>query len=129
MNIDLTDNKIRMSKKRMVLLYFADRKRHGNKELSDRFGWSWNQRKNIELKRGGIIINGEMVNGNTAHWEYWLVTPNEDIDFEKCCLKSMVAPSVPPSSQPMPEQHLKQISKTNMKIITEKSGQMAMIWR
>jgi hypothetical protein len=128
------ENKIKMSKKRLVLLYFADRQRHGNKELCDRFGWSWNQRKNLDLKHAGIIIDGEMINGNIAAWEYWLVTPNEEIDFEKCCLKSRINPPTPPPSAPAPTPTPPksfpgsgEMVKSKIKIVVEKSGQLKFI--
>ncbi|MDD5230202.1 MAG: hypothetical protein PHC43_02650 [Candidatus Marinimicrobia bacterium] len=118
-----------MSKKRLVLLYFADRQRHLNSELVSRFGWAWNQRKNIELKQAGIRIDGEMINGNTAAWEYWLVTPNEDIDFEKCCLKpesDKPAPAAPPVA-PVVNVRQGEMLKTEVKIYCEKSGQMVLV--
>jgi len=77
----------RDSKKRRILLYFTDRQWHTGLEMTQRFGWAWNQRKNEMQRLGRIEFEARTVRHDSSNWEYRLVTPNDEIDFVNCCRK------------------------------------------
>jgi len=78
------------SKKQLFLEYMADGKWHSNWELTQKFGWSFNQRKNELQRETGIQFEKKQSKKASSLWFYRLVTPPEDIDFENCCLKSQI---------------------------------------
>lgn len=75
------------TQKQRILWYMADGKWHSALKLVEEFGWSWNQRKNEMARLRGLRFEGRTVAGNSSHWEYRLLTPHAEIDFEKCCRK------------------------------------------
>jgi len=75
------------TQKQRVLWHMADGLWHSGAEMTEKFGWSWNQRKNEMARLGGLKFESRTVKGNSAHWEYRLLTPHNEIDFEKCCHK------------------------------------------
>jgi len=62
---------------------------HSAIDLVDKFGWSWNQRKNEMQRDGSLKFEGRTVENDPSHWEYRLITPHAEIDFEKCCHKPL----------------------------------------
>lgn len=81
---NLPDHLIR-SKKQKILLFFSDYQWHLAADLVAKFGWSWNQRKNIDLSgKGGIEFISQMVDHCPFVWKYIMITPANLIDFEKC---------------------------------------------
>ncbi|MFA5322923.1 MAG: hypothetical protein WC373_09645 [Smithella sp.] len=103
-----------MSKKRLILLFFADE--FGIDAEIDPIG------------KGGIQFESRTINGDSAAWEYRLITTNEDIDFENCCLKAKVsAPTLPPAWPVLPDLRPGEMLKTDVRIVEEKSGQMALV--
>lgn len=73
--------------KELILTLLSDGRWHSNLEIFNACGgktWSWIQRMS-ELRRAGIVIDKREI--SSTHYEYKLVTPPEEIDFQRGRLK------------------------------------------